>query len=185
MARKKRLTIAEERELMASTGDVEGIWQILVTAQPAMIDWGEVFQLLLRAVEVRSRTDPAGFAEEMFSRMFSLTSYLTLRSHHHARRLIVRHDRSRRDCGAAELPRELELVLPRLIELQTHLAEIAHARASVARLWELARCKKLEQGGARGTREEANGEAKKTDGPPVRHEYSIARSEVGEDPGED
>src|SRR5262249_12428288 len=55
------------------------------------------------------------------------------------------HDRSARGRGSAELPRELmELVLPRLLELQTHLADIAHAQASVCRLWALARSKGAE-----------------------------------------
>jgi len=101
-----------------------------------------VFGLFLRAIEVRCRADPALFAGEMLARVFGLTSFLVLRTHHHASRLIAVHDRSTRGRGSAELPRELmELVLPRLLELQTHLAEIAHAQASVCRLWALAKSK--------------------------------------------
>ena len=37
-----------------------------------------------------------------------------------------------------------ELVMPRLLELHGHLAEVAHAQATVARLWELARSKRME-----------------------------------------
>jgi hypothetical protein len=130
---------------MAATGDVDGLWAIFRNADAASIDWEEVFGLFLRAIEVRCRADPALFAGEMLARVFGLTSFLVLRTHHYASRLIAVHDRSGRGRGSAELPRELtELVLPRLLELQTHLADIAHAQASVCRLWELAKCKRAE-----------------------------------------
>jgi len=143
MARKKRLTIAEQRQQLADAGDVEGIWQIISTANPIMVDWEELFQLLLRAMIIRSRTEPERFSAEMLSRMFALTSFLTLRTHHHIARLIARYDRS--DCGgSADLPREFDTILPRLIELQRHLGEIAHHQAGVCRLWELARGRRME-----------------------------------------
>src|SRR5262245_17240474 len=79
-SRKKRLTIAEQRQQLADAGDVEGIWQIIITANPIMVDWEELFQLLLRAMIIRSRTEPERFSAELLARMFALTSFLTLRA---------------------------------------------------------------------------------------------------------
>src|SRR5262245_6328396 len=142
-SRKKRLTIAEQRQQLAQAGDVEGLWQMIVTANPILVDWEELFQLLLRAMIIRGRLEPERFSAEMLSRVFALTSFLTLRTHLCVARLIARYDRS--DCGgAADLCREFDTSLPRLIELQRHLGEIAHHEAGVCRLWELARCKRME-----------------------------------------
>src|SRR5262245_20399084 len=141
----KPLTIAEERERMAASGDVEALWQLLLRGRALDFDWEEVFGLLLRAIETRGRRDPVGFAGEMLARALTLTSYLVFRGHHHAIRLLAMHDRSDRGRGSAELPRDLaELFLPRLVELQRHLIEVASAQASVARQWELAKGKQFE-----------------------------------------
>src|SRR5262245_54614309 len=121
--RRKKKTIAETREEMALSGDVDGLWHLLTTSLPIMLDLEVVFGLLARAIEVRSRQDPAGFASEMFSRLVGFTSYLLLRSHMHAGRLLGQYDRSGR--GIAELPRELADVLwPRILQMQQHLAEM-------------------------------------------------------------
>src|SRR5262249_43960804 len=39
---------------------------------------------------------------------------------------------------------EFASILPRLIELQKHVGELAHLQAGVTRLWELARSKRME-----------------------------------------
>jgi len=109
----KPLTIAEERELMAASGDAEALWQLLLRGRALDFDWEEVFGLLLRAIETRGRRDPVGFAGEMLARALTLTSYLVFRGHHYAIRLLAMHDRSDRGRGFAELPRDLaELFLP-------------------------------------------------------------------------
>src|SRR5262249_61071573 len=105
--RPRRLTIAEQRELMATSGDVDGLFDLLVRSDATMLDWERTFALLLRAVETRSRQHPALFAAEMLARLFAVTSFLVLRTHYHAGRLIAAHDRSTRGCGSPELPRGL------------------------------------------------------------------------------
>jgi hypothetical protein len=130
---------------MAEAGDVDGLWEALHTEDHTGLAWRWLLDQLLQAVEVRCRQNPARFAGEMFARMMSLTSYLLLRTHFNATKLIRKHDRSGRECWSGALPHELtEQVLPRLVEMQGHLAEVAHAQASVARLWGLVRSKRRE-----------------------------------------
>ena len=130
---------------MARAGDVEALWQLLLTAPPTMISWEETFRLLARALEVRARQDPAEFASALFAQMLSMTAYFILRTHFFATRLIAGHDASTPSRTSADVPREvIEWILPRLIELQAHLGELTHLQAGVARLWELTRGKRIE-----------------------------------------
>ena len=148
--RKRKPTIAETREDWARTGNIDALWELLLSSGPAMLDMEATFKLLARAIEVRSRQDPAGFASDVFGRMLSLTTYLTLRTHLHAGRLIAVYDRS--DRPVAELPRELtELVLPRLLQLQQHLTEMLAVQATTARSWALTRQKEIENDRAAGS----------------------------------
>src|SRR5262249_30073049 len=141
--RRRKPTIAEAREEMARTGDVDGLWRVLTTSVPGLFGVEETFQLLARAIQVRSRHAPAAFAAELYSRMVGFVGYLTMRTHLYAGRLVAVHDRYGR--GFAELPRELtELVLPRLVQLQEHLGELLSAQAATARLWALTRQKEIE-----------------------------------------
>src|SRR5262249_11926055 len=140
--RRKKKTIAETREEMAQSGDVDGLWLLLTTSLPIMLDMEATFKLLARAIEVRSRQHPAGFASEVFSRLVSFTSYLLLRSHMYASRLLGQSDRSGR--GVAELPRELaDVVLPRILQLQDHLGELLALQATTARSWALTKQKEI------------------------------------------
>ena len=141
--RKRKLTIAETREQMAVSGDIDGLFSLLAISFCSDIDWEATFKLLTRAINVRSRRDPVAFVDEMYHRMHGFVSSLVLRSHLCVGKLIVQHDRSMRGAGTAELPRSLETVLPQLIELQQHLSEIAIAQAGTARSWALARGKQL------------------------------------------
>jgi hypothetical protein len=143
-------TIAETREEWARTGNVDALWGLLTSSGPAMLNMEATFKLLARAIEVRAREDPAGFSAEVFTRLVALTTYLTLRTHMHAGRLIAVYDRA--DRGVAELPRELtDLVLPRLVQLQEHLAELMAVQATTARSWALTRQKEIENGRAAGS----------------------------------
>jgi hypothetical protein len=110
-----------------------------------MFDHEATFGLLLRAIEARSARDPAGFAEAVFSRMVGFTGYLTLRSQYYLTHVIRTADRQGQSKGTPALPREVtDVYLPRLMELQGHLGELAQLQASTARLWELARQRRLE-----------------------------------------
>jgi hypothetical protein len=132
---------------MARTGDVDGLWRVLTTSLPGLFGVEETFQLLARAIQVRSRQAPAAFAAELYSRMVGFVGYLTMRTHLYAGRLVAVHDRH--DRGFAELPRELtDVLLPRLVQLQEHLAELMSAQAATARLWALTRQKEIDNGRA-------------------------------------
>ena len=164
--RRKKKTIAETREEMAQSGDVDGLWRLLTTSLPIMLDLELTFKLLARALEVRSRQDPAGFASEVFSRLVSFTSYLLLRSHMHASRLLGQYDRSGR--GIAELPRELaDVVLPRILQLQDHLAEMLALQATTARSWALTRQKEIENRRAAGSQAQPDNPKSQHDASPV------------------
>jgi hypothetical protein len=76
----------------------------------------------------------------MFSRMMAFASFLWIRGAYAIRQTLYAVDQ-----GSRPLPRELtEEQLPRLLDIQHHLAELALAQASTARLWELARLRKRE-----------------------------------------
>jgi hypothetical protein len=147
--RKKKLTISETREQMALSGDVDGLWKLLSEVSPSVTDIESTFKLLARALDVRSQRDPAAFAAEVFGRMVGFTSYLMLRTHMYAHRLVRQHDHASR--GFADLPRGLtDTILPQLLEMQQNLTEMLTAQASVARQWTLTRSKENELGGASG-----------------------------------
>jgi hypothetical protein len=164
--RKRRPTIAETREEMACSGDVSGLLHVLTTSTPGLFGVEETFRLFARAIQVRSRQDPAGFAAELFGRMVGLVGYLVMRAHIHAERLVAVHDR--RDRAFAEVPRELtDVLLPQLIQLQEHLAELMSAQAAVARLWALTRHKELESNRAAHPEVRPGNGAPRRDDPPA------------------
>jgi hypothetical protein len=137
--RRRKPSVAETREAMAECGDVEGLWHLLTTADWTMLDQEEVFRLLLRAIEVSSGKDPASFSADLLRRMLAFTGYLVLRAHHLTRRAFSGHDRHTRGRAALFLPDDVtKELLPSVIELQRHAAEIAEAQARTARLWQLA-----------------------------------------------
>jgi hypothetical protein len=142
--RRKKPTIAETREAMAQAGDVEGLWHIISETPWTLLDLEGVFRLLLRAIENATRSDPARFAGDLFTRMLSFTGYLLFRSHYYARDLISGYDKYSSGRGSRYLPPEVtETLLPRLVELQHHVGELVQMHAHTSRLWELAREKRL------------------------------------------
>jgi hypothetical protein len=138
------LSQAEQRRLMAECGDVEGIWKVLNDTPHSLLDVDKMFRLLLRAVEVAARDDPAGFAASTLARLISFTTYLTLRGQLWASRQAA-GDQSMLGPGQPWFSRELAtVVIPQLQEMQAQLADLLQAQASTARLWELARQKQRE-----------------------------------------
>jgi hypothetical protein len=135
--RRSVLSPAEERRRLAEAGDVDALYRILAETRAGLVDVEEVYRLILRAVEVAAAKDPAAFAERVFARMVGFTGYLLLRTHHASARIVARADRG---AGPSECSRELhQVVLPSLMRLQAHLADLCHVQASSARLWALAR----------------------------------------------
>ena len=144
-------TIREKRELAARSGDIDSLWNELTTRHYSLIDQEELFGLLLRALDVRSRLDPEAFAGDTFARMIGFISYLTLRSSFYVNARVARHGRATQGNGPADFPPDVaETLIPRLVDLQGHLIELMQAQAATARSWELARAKRAENGQAVG-----------------------------------
>jgi hypothetical protein len=141
------------RRELAEAGEVGPLWELVTTAPWSMVNHEDVFRLLLGALEVRARRDPQGFAEECFARMVGMTSYLVYRSHYILGLKVEAHAAQARARGPSDLPRDAcEVLLPRILRLQSHLAELLQARASVARRHELTRSKRTGDDRARGPR---------------------------------
>jgi hypothetical protein len=138
------------RRLLAEAGDVDALWHHLTQSDWAVIDGGDTFRQLLRALEVRAGQDSAGLSSEMFARMMAFASFIWFRAAYALRQILSAADQN--IPSARPLPREVtEEQLPRLLGIQHHLGELAQAQASTARLWELTKRKKGEEGRGRPT----------------------------------
>jgi len=145
-----KLSIDDQRRLMADAGDVDGIWKLLTETRRSLLDLEATFRSLLRAIEVAANRDPASFSADVFAKMAGFTSYLLFRSHYYCSRLLA-SDRGPLGPGAEWFPRDVsEVVLPQLIQLQLHLGELLHLQASTTRLWELARQRQFENDKVQG-----------------------------------
>lgn len=132
----------EVRAEWARTGDVDSLWQLLSRSRWDAIDQEDVVKLLIRALEVRSRADPAQFAADVMGRMTVFVATLMMRSHLLLAAAIEQDGRAARMRARppGDLPPvAIESLIPRVLELHEHLASLLAAQASVARLWGLAR----------------------------------------------
>jgi hypothetical protein len=143
-------TAAETRERMAQAGDVDGLWRVVSETSWSMCDQAEIFRLLLRAIEVKAGKDPVGFSEALFARMAGLGGYLVLRSHFCLLTLLDQNDQAARSRGPLSLPDYVVEMLPRLTELQQHVAAILESQARTARLWTLAGKRRRASDGGEG-----------------------------------
>src|SRR5262249_31232187 len=113
--------------------------------QKNWMDFDVEFGHLLRAMEVRCGADAAGFSADLLARLLAFSGFLTLRMQLQAGRLIAAHDGSHRMHIPGELDRELtDLIIPRVLEMQRHVAELAVTQAATARAWALAEGKQYE-----------------------------------------
>jgi hypothetical protein len=111
--RSGKFTHLDEREELAKNGNVQELWEIL-NRGPELVDPKEIFKLLLRAIDIRSRQAPAEFSSEMFARMAGFTSYLVFRAHYFARNIMSTDDSHIGDRpGGSESAELLEQVIPR------------------------------------------------------------------------
>jgi CRP-like cAMP-binding protein len=154
----------ELREPLVERGDVAGLYDTILKTPWHELQRGEAFGQLLRAIHVASRQDPSGFSDELFHLMATASSYATLRVQHMLLNRISESDRQTNG-RLPEIPRDvLEEYLQHVHLMQGHLAEILQARATTARLWELARQKRLDNDRAEqkglGVTEAASGPAK-------------------------
>ena len=73
------LSPAELRRQAAEAGEVDAIWRELTEHSWGEFNLDEVLNLLLRALEVKARQDPTGFAEAFFERATAFSTLLSLR----------------------------------------------------------------------------------------------------------
>ncbi|MDG3005476.1 hypothetical protein [Paludisphaera mucosa] len=136
---------ATARKRAAYAGDVDAVWNELVSRDVSLFGLEDAFEQLGRAIEVRCGGDPARFAAETFARMISFTTYMMMRCSFYINTRISGAARSRRQFGPSEPPQDVsESLLPRLLDIQEHVAGLLEAQARVARLWTLADAKRDE-----------------------------------------
>lgn len=117
------------RERSARPDDVDAIWDEIGSKHYSVVRQDELFARLRHAVEARSRSDPEAFAAEMFARMVGLVGYLSLRSMFFVGQRLAQHDRAYRSEGPLRIPTDVvETLLPRLMDVQAHLAELSTLR---------------------------------------------------------
>lgn len=103
-------------------------------------DFEHVWTKLLATMRAESRRDPANFGRRMLDEAIAFAGYLALRGRHCTAGRHADWDRSRRAQGRGGPDLVLDdRDLPRLLELERHLADLLDARASVERKWTLAR----------------------------------------------
>jgi hypothetical protein len=171
---KPRLSPYQERLAWAAQGDFEQLWQLLLRSDLSMIDAGEVFALLLQAIEVRVEQAPDQFAESLHAKMSSLLAYFVLRAEFFVRKRVRAHDRDTIAHAVVRPCDELQGMLTHLFELQRHWAELQQTHANTARLKELARERKL----ANDRKEKRKGQRR----PPRRQAASPASIPTGNGP---
>jgi hypothetical protein len=132
-ARETRLALAEE-------GRYEELMKILEETHPSILEVEQIWSFVLRAMEVRARQDPERFAADMYAGMVSFSSYMAMRARHFLGRRILHQGEAVRAGDPAGIdPHIFEDHVPKLVELQGHVAELLQGQAATARSWQLAR----------------------------------------------
>ena len=135
----------------AREGDVEALWNVLVNTPWDRIDREKVLGHLAQALEVQSRADPKEFAAAVMSRMTVFATTLLMRCHLHLGDCVEQGGRALRMRAQppGDLPRvAVEALVPRVLELQQHVAALFVAEASIARQWSLVRKNEAKAGRA-------------------------------------
>jgi hypothetical protein len=132
----------EVRKQWAESGDVDALLNLIRDTPWCLISIGEQLRNLHRACEVRARSDPEGFARDIFARMIGFHAFLVLRSQQHLYGRIVGRGELPSTAAIADLPTDTtERLLPRLLESERVMCELLHGQASTARQWALTRAK--------------------------------------------
>jgi hypothetical protein len=138
-------TIRESRLALAEAGKYEELEAILKETHPSILDVEEIWSFVLRAMEVRARQDPQRFAADIYAGMVSFSSYMAMRARHFlGRRLLHQGEAVRAGDPAGVDPHTYDDHVPKLVELQGHVAELLQGQAATARAWQLARRGKIE-----------------------------------------
>ena len=135
----------ELRREAAERGDVDYFLDIFRTKPWSMFSVGEMLRYLMRAAEVRARSDPEGYARELFGKMVGFNSFLLMRTQIIVCDRVVGRGPQPTSPTLADLSNDVvERLLPRLAEMQKATAELLVAQAQASRLWGLARAKQAQ-----------------------------------------
>ncbi len=135
----------ELRRQAAERGDVDFFLDIFRTKAWSMFSVGEMLRHLMRAAEVRARSDPEAYARELFGKMVGFNSFLLLRTQLCVADRVVGRGPHHTTPAIADLSLDVvERLLPRLAEIQKSTADLLVAQAQAARLWTLTRAKEAQ-----------------------------------------
>ncbi|HEY2157619.1 MAG TPA: hypothetical protein VGH33_18465 [Isosphaeraceae bacterium] len=173
---------SEIRAGWAREGDVENLWNVLVSTPWDRIDREAVFTQLLQALGVRSRSDPEEFARASYSRMTVFTSALLMRCQLYLATYVEQSGRALRMRGQppGDLPEAaVARLIPKMLEIQEHLSVLLSAEAAVARQWSLVARNKgrrdpAPDAGPRRTRDGVGPTPTSEQRPPARANGSLA-----------
>ena len=128
-------------------GDVERFLALLRSKPLGFYNVPEMLRLLMRACQVRARSDPRSFAEALFAEMAAFNGFLLLRAQLRLAGRVASCGEGSGQPGMAELPSDLsERLLPALAEMQRGLGEVLAAQAATARMWALADARRAANG---------------------------------------
>jgi hypothetical protein len=114
-------------------------------------DVPEMLRLLMRACQVRARSDPRGFSESLFAEMAAFTGHLLLRTQLQLAGRIAACGQGMGQPGIVDLLPDLtERLLPALAEMQRGLGEVLATQAATARMWALADARRAANGDGAG-----------------------------------
>lgn len=103
-------------------------------------DYEATWSKILSAMRTESRRDPAGFGRRALDEAVAFSSLLAMRGRHAIIARLKAWDRGRVRFGSDEQEPVLDdSDLPRLLELERHLAALVESRAAAERRWGLAR----------------------------------------------
>ena len=129
---------AEQRRRLVEAGDHRALLEQLDGRPALLLDRGEVWADVRRAIEARQAADPDGFGVALLDEILGEGAYLRLRLARPIRRRLDAWDRDTATHGTTDEPPLDELELDRLMALEAHLARLVEARSAARRRRELA-----------------------------------------------
>ncbi len=136
----------------AEAGDVEQLLGLLRSKPMGFYNVPEMLRLLLRACQVRARSDPRGFAEALFAEMVGFNGFLLLRTQLRLAGRVESTGVGTGRPGIVDLSADItERLLPALSEMQRGLGEVLATQAATARMWALADARRAANGDDTGT----------------------------------
>jgi len=132
-------------ESLIEQGDVQGVWDIFLSADPSRREGASLLQCLQRVLERLARIDPGAFSDDLHAKMISFVAFFVFRAHYAISKVLAPKDGNNEHRGimTQDDSEDLQRYLPHLLELQRHLIELEQSRASVRRLNALTREKEL------------------------------------------